>query len=189
MTGDAQTAERKNRDAFCFYPTAGHLFGSNGLPTAGDVSAGFFRRFVILPLTKVFPESGEGVERDIGKRIAREERQAIAAWAVAGAARLQRQGGYTVPASVAAMKETWARDSDSVHLWLDTETEKVEKSDGSGMKHLDVYGAYRDWAKLAGFQPVNITNFGRRYATSGRDRSVISGRARYYVRLRESYER
>lgn len=189
VTGDAQTAERKNRDAFCFYPTAGHLFGSNGLPTAGDVSAGFFRRFVILPLTKVFPESGEGVERDIGKRIAREERQAIAAWAVAGAARLQRQGGYTVPASVAAMKEAWARDSDSVHLWLDTETEKVEKSDGSGMKHLDVYGAYRDWAKLAGFQPVNITNFGRRYATSGRDRSVISGRARYYVRLRESYER
>lgn len=188
VTGDPQTAERKNRDPFTFFPTAGHLFGSNSLPTAGDVSAGFFRRFVILPLTKVFPESGEGVERDIGRRIARNERQAIAAWAVAGAARLQKQGGYTVPASVHVLKEQWARDSDSVHLYLDTMTEKVERTPKAGMRMTDLYAAYRDWAKGSGFQPVHMINFSRRYTASGREHAVIDGRGRYFVRIRESYE-
>jgi len=188
VTGDPQTAERKNRDAFTFSPRAGNLFGSNSLPTAGDISAGFFRRFLILPLTKVFPESGEGVERDIGKRIAREERQAIAAWAVEGAARLQRQGGYTVPASVAALKEQWTRDSDSVLLFLETRTANIQKEPNAGLKHTELYEAYVRWAKSLGFVPVNAINFSRRYTASGRTSATISGKARYYVRLLQEHE-
>ncbi len=181
VVGDAQTAERKNRDAFTFYPRAGHMFGTNGLPTSGDISAGFFRRFAILPLTRVFPEDGAGVERDIGKRIAREERQAIAAWAVEGAARLQRQGGYTIPASVAAMKEEWTIESDSVRMFLRECTKTVPRAAGTGTGAREVYQAYVTWAKSSGLAPCSSVTFGRRYKQSGLDASTIDGRARYYV--------
>lgn len=188
VTGDPQTAERKNRDAFTFTPRAGNLFGSNSLPTAGDITAGFFRRFLILPLTKVFPESGDGVERDIGKRIAAQERQAIAAWAIEGARRLQEQGGYTVPASATALKASWTRDSDSVLLFLDTMTVRVEKRPGVGLAHRDLYTSYAQWAKSCGFMPVNMSTFGKRYANSNREHATIDGRARYYVRVRDPHE-
>jgi P4 family phage/plasmid primase-like protien len=186
VVGDAQTAERKNRDAFTFSPRAGHMFGANGLPTSGDISAGFFRRFVILPLTKVFPEDGAGVERDIGKRIAREERQAIAAWAVEGAARLQRQGGYTIPPSVADMKAEWTVESDSVALFLRDECRRIPKAAGTGTAFKHIYQAYVAWAKGLGLIPCSGVNFGRRYTQAGYEKATIDGKARYYVCTLES---
>jgi P4 family phage/plasmid primase-like protien len=188
VTGDTQTAERKNRDPFTFAPRAGHLFASNSLPSSSDISAGFFRRFVVLPLTRVFEEDGLGVERDIGKRIASEERQAIAAWAVEGAARVQRQGGYTVPASARDLKEQWVNESDSVRVFLAERCRRVDKHSGNGLRLDDLYAPYQTWAKAHGFVPVNANTFSKRYLAATFERATIAGRARYYVRLLEAHE-
>lgn len=183
VVGDEQTAELKHRDSFKFTPVTGHMFAANALPRSDDLSTGFFRRFMVLPLTKVFPESGVGVERDIGKKIAVEERQAIAAWAVEGAARLQRQGGYTVPSSAQEVKDEWATETDSVKLFLRERTESSSVTRGEGLRFDDLYAAYKDWAKNLGFTPCNGTTFAKRYATSGCVRKTINGRARYFVQL------
>lgn len=188
VTGDQQTAERKNRDPFTFGPRCGHMFACNKLPSSSDVTTGFFRRYVVLPLTRVFAEDGHGVERDIGKRIASEERQAIAAWAVEGAARLQRQGGYTVPASARDIKEQWQNESCSVRVFLAERCAKTERESGSGMRLDDLYATYQTWAKAHGFIPVNANTLAKRFTTAGFTKATIAGKARYYVRLLQSHE-
>jgi P4 family phage/plasmid primase-like protien len=180
VVGDELAAERKNKDAFNFVPIAGHMFAANKMPTASDISAGFFRRYVILPLTKVYPDSGPGVTRNIGKSIGAEERQAIAAWAVQGAARVQARGGYESPVTSIELLKEWRVESDSVAMFLNEKYEKGERSDAHSSAKV-VYIEYTDWCRVCGFKPVHIAAFGKQLVSLGYRRTMVNGRARYHL--------
>jgi putative DNA primase/helicase len=58
--GDFLVAERKFHDSFEFLPYARLVFSANHPPKSQDASAAFFRRWVVVPFERVFPENASG---------------------------------------------------------------------------------------------------------------------------------
>lgn len=161
VTGDIVTAERKHKDQFEFKPIAGHIFSTNWPITTTDHSAGFWRRPIILPFSRRF-------DRDPGRRIEPEreviaqELEGVVAWAVEGAARAQRQRGYTLPDQSRALLGEWRDGSDQVRLFLAAEANETGAIPASRF-----YERYREWAAANGHKnQVTSRMFGLRVMAS-----------------------
>lgn len=169
ITGGTVVSERKNRDPVEFRPIAGHVFNANQPIRSGDHSDGFWRRPLVLPLTRVFENAdykSDDLERGIGDRVLRESIETIVPWALEGAARVQRRGVYTEPASSAAYVREWREGSDQVLAYL------AEYPITARLSASTVYRQYVEWAKERGNRTVNATNFGERLCQTGRVRKV-----------------
>lgn len=170
VSGEPVHAERKNRDPFNFTPRAGHIFAANALPGTADHSEGFWRRLLVLTFGRRFDNAAER-RPEAAKAIVEQERAALVAWAIEGAARLQRQGGYTIPESATAALETWRTASDSVASFCDEKTKPVDRTVNvyaPGTKASALYAAYRTWTDANGLRPVSSREFSRRMADRGK---------------------
>ncbi len=115
VSGDETEVAHKRGHPFELVPIAGHVFGCNKLPETMDQSDGFWRRFTVVVFDRKFTNS----DRIIGlSDKLRDELPAIAVWALEGAARLQRNGEYTMPPSSKKAKTAWQNDSDQVRQWV-----------------------------------------------------------------------
>lgn len=124
VCGERQQTELKGKPIIEFKPQAAQWFASNFLPRSRDTSEGFIRRWQLFEFTRVVP-----VEKripDFHDTLVSEEREAIAAWAVQGFARLQRNGDYTQPASHLKLLSMVRSANNSVVAFLNT-TEKLVK--------------------------------------------------------------
>jgi P4 family phage/plasmid primase-like protien len=188
ITGEPIHTERKHRDPFEHRPIAGHIFSANMLPSTVDLSHGFFRRFLIVKFTRDM-ENAPGSRKDIGKAIAAANLPGIAAWAIEGAARLQRNGTYTVPASSMEAVAEWKRSSDSVALFIDEKTEPADGArpiaDGNGTRAAPLYASYREWCTNNGYRPVSSKNFAGRMDNLKRSKVRQSEGFYYPVRFIE----
>lgn len=154
VAGDAMTAERKYEAPFTLVPEAGHVFACNELPGTRDQSKGFWRRFAVIPCTRSFKAHEE--VKDIDRRVIRDELAGIAAWALDGAARLQRAGRYTTPKASEDAKSEWQQDSDQVRQWVGAHCTVLDPGVSSwrecGLEKL--YPDYRAWAIANGHAPL-----------------------------------
>jgi len=163
ISGEPVRGERKFQESFKFRPRAGHIFAANSLPATNDQSDGFWRRFLIVPFDRNM-EKAAVHRRGIAQQIVRAEQPAIVGWALEGAARVQRQRGYTESVSSTRLVAQWRRDTDSVLLFLETECVKEPNPSTSATI---LYQRYRIWAVECGFRPVSLTVFGKRAKQSG----------------------
>lgn len=173
VTGEPIPAERKNRDAIIFTPRAGHIFATNSPIRSTDHSDGFWRRPLVLGLTRKFEGDAARI-LSAGQRVLDAERPAIAAWAIRGAARAQAQGGYTIPPSSLALAHEWRDENDQVRGFAAEHpvTERIQAS--------ELYKRYVTWAKENGNGPMSNAMFGRRVmAAELADREI--GSRRFYV--------
>lgn len=162
VTGEPLCIDVKYRDPIQVVFRAGHLFAANQLPITTDQSEGFFRRFMIVELTKRF-DTAARVEREIGTEVARSERAAVVRWAVHGMARLLAQGGYTPDPVDDLRLAKWATESDSVKLYA---LELV--TDGQALTQARaLYRDYHDWARGGGMSPVSEVKFAHRMQAIG----------------------
>jgi P4 family phage/plasmid primase-like protien len=186
VTGDPTHVERKHEKPFEFQPRAGHIFSCNALPGTTDQTHGFWRRMMVIRFTRNM-EKSPAHKVDAAKDVIDNELSAIAVWIAEGAARLQRNGRYTVPASSAAILEEWKRTSDTVALHVDERTTPIEKgtSVDTGTGATALYSGYRTWAADSGYRPVSSREFARRMAAIGLP-SVKTKTGRYYpVRMND----
>jgi putative DNA primase/helicase len=102
--------------------------------------------------------------KEAGAYVVQNEHQGIAAWAVEGAARLQRQGQYTVPPSGAALLERWKREADTVGLFVDEKCERCTEA-AAGAGSADLYRAYKNWATEQGYRAGSAKTFAHRMET------------------------
>jgi len=116
VEGTVQNTEFKGRDSFNFKPISANWFASNHLPRSRDTSMGFVRRWQIFDFHRVIDRAERVV--DYHEVLVAEEREAIAAWAVQGLARLLRHGDYTQPASHLERLRQIQRANNSVAAWL-----------------------------------------------------------------------
>ena len=163
ISGEPVTAEKKFEPTFKFRPCAGHVFSANTLPGTVDQSHGYWRRFLLIPFTRDM-EKAPGHQPDVAKGIIAAELPAIVAWALEGAARVQRQGGYTVPASSVAAKAVWRNDTDPVLLFISTVLTQVP---GASMSAKDMYEAYQRWVMRHGHAIMSSAKFFRRLNANG----------------------
>jgi P4 family phage/plasmid primase-like protien len=163
IDGTPVHAERKYQEGFDFRARAGHIFCANTLPSTTDQTHGFWRRFLVVLFT-VDMQTAPNHTPDIGKAIVAAERPAIVAWALEGAARLQRQGKYTIPASSTEAKNNWRNEVDPVRRFIDS----VLKQDPSATTSAKaMFGSYANWADENNFAKMSSSKFFRRLTGNG----------------------
>lgn len=173
VTGEPIPGERKNRDPFIFTPRCGNIFATNSPIRSSDHSDGFWRRPLVLGLTRKF-EGDTARVLEAGARVLEAERPGVAAWAIAGAARAQTQGGYTIPPSSHVLTREWRDENDQVRGYM--AEHPLEGRIPAG----ELYKRYATWAKENGLGPMSSTMFGRRMMAS--ELADREGKAhRFYV--------
>ena len=154
------------RDLWCsatfVRPVALHVFSTNTLPSFGrGIDGGVRRRLLPVAFEAVIPEA----ERipNLGRCISSEEPDLLLHFAVDGAARLLKQGGFTVPASSQVLLDQWVSEVDPVRGWA---AERLEITDEPA--ELPACKAYEDfvnWCTAGGTPKGYIPRraaFGRR---------------------------
>ncbi len=148
ITGNAVLAKELYRQAVSFTPTAQHIYATNVLPPFhGGFDRGVQRRLIVLTFNRTIPNAE--IVANIGARIASEEAGALLAFAVDGAARLLRNGGFTVPPSSHDATREWIFNADPVLAWLENRTEYAQ---GCALDTKQAYGDFKYWAETEGFK-------------------------------------
>jgi P4 family phage/plasmid primase-like protien len=158
ITGDQIMAKDIYCPAMFFRPIAIHIYATNTLPPFhGGIDPGVERRLLVLQFNRTIPEDQR--IREIGSRIATEEANALLAFAVEGASRALRTGGFTHPASSRQALREWVYQADPVLAW------KERRTTYSATAQTPVNVAYTDflnWADVEGVdkakQPA-VNNF------------------------------
>lgn len=174
ITGEPVTARKVYRDAVTFAPRAGHCFATNHEVQSADHSDGFWERPLVLVLSRKFRQD-PGRVLEAAKGIIEAELDAIVAWAVEGAARVQRQGGYTIPASSSATLAEWRDENDQVRGFV------ADHPITGRWAAATLYEEYQKWAKSNGCASMSSTKFGRRLTASELARKGRDGQGRFYA--------
>lgn len=164
VAGDPLTAERKYADPFDLLCGAGHLFACNALPATRDQTPGFWRRFAVIPCTRQF--TGDEDIRDYDRLVIAEEIAGVAAWAIAGAARLRKQGRYTAPGSSTQAKADWQLDSDQVRQFVE---DRCVPTTGGHATLEALYDDFAGWCKRTGHAGMPRNRLGNRLRALGYD--------------------
>jgi len=163
LTGDSITAREIREAPFRFRPRAAHLFAANELPGVRDMSHGFWRRWAILTFTREF--QGDEVDTGIGERIIRTELEALASWAVDGAAELMARGRYQIPPSSVDAVHEWRHSADVVTRFLE---DRTTETDLARTQLSDLYAAFSQWCQQNGHKNALSSNkFSRRLKSAG----------------------
>lgn len=161
ITGDPLSARRIYEKPFTVRPRCAHIFSGNAFPDALDTSDGFWRRIMVLTMTRRFDGTPEQVQ-DLAKIIIDAELEGVMAWAVRGAVRLLNKGRYTTPPSSLAEVATWRRQSDPVALWLERRTQPSNPEQGTLTTEL--FFDYDSWRETYRFPELNLNNFSKALA-------------------------
>jgi putative DNA primase/helicase len=156
--GDAVLAEYKYKDTFEFVPFVRLVFSANHAPRSGDSTQAFFRRWLVVPFTRVF-EGGEEIPRpEMDARLANPyELSGVLNKALRGLKQMQECKGLIESPSMSAAGDEFRKATDPLAVWLESWT--IEKSDVFITKK-DLRSAYNSKAEAAGQPPMTETGFG-----------------------------
>jgi putative DNA primase/helicase len=164
ITGDRVYARMPYGRPFTFCPQAGHVFATNTLPGTADYTEGFWRRFVVVPFNNHFAPAQQVV--GLAARILQRELTGIAAWAIAGMARLHQRGYYEIPPSSEAARQSWQLAADDVRQFVEQATTLMGPPPVETLA-TRAYAAYVGWCRLNGLRPISSNLFGRRLRLCG----------------------
>jgi len=145
VTGDPLAGKILYKDVVTFRSAALNVFATNKLPPfAGGIDPGVRRRLVVIEFPNSIPL--EDQIENIHRQILDNEYSVLLSWAIEGAARVIRNGGFTVPPSSIAALARWTADTDVVKAWI---AERVRPSTPSkeslahiGYRPRDAYGLF-----------------------------------------------
>lgn len=151
ITGEPVQGRDVYKSRIEFRPVAQHLFATNTLPVfQGGMDRGVQRRLGVVSFNRVIPTE-ERIEA-IGRRIGEEEPDRLLAWAVAGAARLIRNKGFTLPQSSRAAMNDWLFGADPVLAWLSEQVEiRPMFNPDARVATRHAFERFREWAIAEGF--------------------------------------
>jgi len=156
VTGEPIAGRDVFRSRSEFRPVAQHLFATNVLPSfSGGIDRGVQRRLLVLTCNRVIPRA-ERIE-GIGRRVGAEEADLLLAWAVEGAVRVIRQGGFTEPDSSRLALIDWVLGADPVQAWIIERTEPVlPDSTTKRIRTRSAYEDFRSWAESEGYRTATL---------------------------------
>ncbi len=187
--GDMIEARRPGENSFSFRPKAAHVFAVNPpLPSVGDLSRGFWRRFVIMQMNRNFEH--DPIKRD--KNVYTEELVAevagIVYWALQGALRVKQANRYTpLPSSIDVLN-MWRTSSDAVAQFCQDRCDPVGLDLIENMWTGDqLYNSYRAWSTSTGHtRMLSRSRFGERLSLLGHRPVIVSGLEHRPLRVTEN---
>ena len=180
-SGEPMQCERKNEQAFDFYPHATMVFSCNNLPRSKDTSHGFYRRWEFIPFPNRFDRgTGTRINNLIETLTNEDSLSAFLDFAIAGLKRTNENGGFSTSKSTEDAMRNYKAFNDSVHAFL---TENVmEDSEGSISKNA-LFTHYTESCKENAVIPVSKIEFGKRIRRSIRniDEDRLSDNERTHI--------
>lgn len=133
------------------------IFSANELPPSNDRSYSFFRRWLIVPFTRCFPEGSKERDGDLRSKLSRpQELSGLLNRALGGLRRLFANKKFTIPPQVEAEIEKYRRISDSVREFL---TECARENVRSRTRKVLLRRTYETWCDDWGFSAVSDWKF------------------------------
>lgn len=168
IAGDRTSGRNPRGEPFDYLPLAGHFFSANDLPGSADLSEAFWRRMIVFRMTRSFREGDPDRDPKMAEKVIA-DRPAIVSWLVDGAARLVRQGHYTLPASHHTALGDWQRSADTVREWMhercDLAADRAEWTQAALL-----HQKYKSWCDAEGYKnPVARRSFSLRLSQIGAD--------------------
>ena len=170
VSGELIGARQPSGRVFEFTPINANWFALNELPRVADTTFGFFRKVAVIAFNRRF--TAAEADKHLAEYIIEHELPGIAAWAIAGASRLVKQGSYTEPASSLEAREAWRSDADMVMTFIDeccTRPRNGELMALASETEIDeLYEHYRAWAKHCGHTRIMVKQtLGKRFKSLG----------------------
>jgi len=181
--GDLMTGRFIREAVFEFQPRAAHLFSANALPGVRDMTAGFWRRWLVLTFDREFRESEQ--DRTLAATIIRDELPAIASWVVEGAAELAARSYYDVPASSDVALAEWRHQADQIASFLEA---RCVLGTDTWVGAAELYNNYSQWTVANGHRRMSRVNFGKRLKILGVHKGRKSAGIEYEVELRPALQ-
>lgn len=157
IAGEKVKVDRKYRDPISVNVRGKWLILGNHLPTISDHSAGFWRRWDVVPFGVTIQER----DRDplLADHIILHELSGVLMWALEGLIRLQKRGAFDVvlPQAMSQMLRKAKHETNSVQAWCDdcdvtvSPTVKLSKA--------VVYTHYKHWCESNGMSAVASPRF------------------------------
>lgn len=172
--GDSMMAQHKNKAPFEYSPWIFPVFAANTVAVSSDATSGFFRRWLILPFTRVVDRSQPYDERALWA-----EASDIASTAIGLLPALVEQNDFTETIETIEATADFQTQSDIIRTWLDDD-EHVMIHDPSARQfqtsRAHLYQVYADWSLATGHRnPLSRIAFSKRLTALGHEFSKVKG--------------
>jgi putative DNA primase/helicase len=154
VAGDWIEAERKFQPSFSYQPYCRIVAATNVLPYLKDTTDGFFRRAIILELTRTF--TADEMDKHLPRKVLG-ELDGILVLAVNGLKALLDRDEFIIPESAIMTANKYRDESDSVRYFIKEACVK----DSKGTKPAALYEQYRHFAARFRFPELNLIKFGK----------------------------
>ena len=174
VSGDPISASFKNETPFDFEPYCKLAYSTNKLPKMLDNSDGFFRKVMIVEMTRQFVKSGTADIDLEGKLL--EELPGIFAWSLAGLAALRVDKGFKESEQMKRSLDDYKTVNNNVlyfikqHVVPDPLGKELKSS--QGRNHLSVYETYAEKCRGWNLPPFGEPHFQKEFARLLRDMGV-----------------
>lgn len=175
IAGEMMQIDRKYHDGVSIKLLGKWLVLGNSVPAIRDQSAGFWRRWDIVPFSVTIPEA----ERDplLAQKIIAGELSGVLNWALEGLERLLARGRFdeTMPQPMQEVMAAARLETDSVRAWVDDRDIALGTTTDTAKDA--VYQAYAAWCEGAGMCSLSSPRFWSRLP------DVLSGLVEARVRI------
>ena len=154
ISGDTIAADRKYGHPFKFRPFCKMVFALNNMPQVNDKTDAYFKRLLIIRLTRQFSDIEQ--DRELKQKLVKEV-NGIFLWILQGYHRLRSRGYFAPGAQVDAETEEYRKENNSVLTFVEEEC----KLDATMVISKDaLYKTYKDWCKDSGLGAFSKKKFG-----------------------------
>lgn len=157
IAGEKVFIDIKNKTPISASIHAKWLVLGNDVPDIRDHSAGFWRRWDLIPFSVTLPEQ----DRDSGlaEALERDELGGVLHWALAGLQRLLERGRFdpNVPAAVTRLTQAAKSATNPVEAWAEDVEARLKSS--CDMPKGTVYAEFRNWCSNNGMEQVDVGIF------------------------------
>lgn len=153
LGGDMLTGRHPTHRPISFKNEAAHLFSSNHLIFTKDHGEAFFARWVIVEFPNSRLRSGLPQDPGLAERIIAQELPGIAYWALEGAMRVIRNGGYSKSVVHDRLMAQWRRGTNSLEQFVHECCSVGDKA--HSILRAKFYHEYAQWCAESGRKPFS----------------------------------
>jgi len=141
------------KKGFDFSPYATLIFSGNEMPRSYDRTYAYYRRFVIVPFTRIFPE-GDG-SRDFDEMVndLLTEKEAIINNALCLYKLAEKRGRFSETEQTAEAKAQYQLDNEPIREFI---SQCITAQPGAYVKATEMSNAYKEWCEENGYKRAKI---------------------------------
>lgn len=183
LSGDLVSYRRLYQETVQMRPTAAHMFSANDLPKSPDLSAGFYRRWLIVNFGRTFGAEDSRPREELLSELV-SELPGIAMWALVGSKNLrERKAGFLQPRSSKMIVGEWSANNNIVQQFTIQATDHVQDGD-AWVRSGELYEAYKDWSRHNGHAVMSSTLFYQRLRALHYLRRNANDKVEYNLRIK-----